>query len=51
MPVEQIGMVGRQAEVMFSPGAEMSGQVDGVDFAPREEKSLSTPFRVPVSLS
>src|SRR3954470_15129216 len=50
-PVEQIGKVGRQDEVMFSPGAEMSGQVDGSAEAPREEESLTTPSRVPVSWS
>jgi hypothetical protein len=49
--VEQIGWVGRQDAVMFSPGAEMSGQVDESFAAPRDEKSLSTPSRVPVSWS
>ena len=36
---------------MFSPGAERSGQVDGSADAPREEYSLTTPSRVPVSWS
>jgi hypothetical protein len=50
-PVEQIGRYTRQDEVMFSPGAERSGQVEGSEAAPREEKSLTVPLRVPVSWS
>src|SRR5687767_316203 len=50
-PVEQIGMVGRQEEVMFSPGADRSGHVEGSDESPREEYSLTTPSRVPLSWS
>ena len=36
-PLEQIDKYGRHDDVTFSPGAEMSGQVDGWALAPREE--------------
>src|SRR5262245_2445817 len=36
---------------MFSPGAEMSGQVEESEAAPREEKSDTEPSRVPVPRS
>jgi hypothetical protein len=36
-PVEQIGRWIRHELVMFSPGAEMSGQVEGSFAVPREE--------------
>src|ERR687886_555980 len=36
---------------MFSPGAEMSGQVLGSAAAPRDEKSDTVPLRVPVPWS
>src|SRR5688500_13666630 len=50
-PVEQIGRYSRQDDVMFSPGAERSGQVAGSVESPREEYSLTVPSRVPVSWS
>src|SRR6266536_1509705 len=50
-PVEQIGRYGRHAEMMFSPGAEMSGHVCGRVRSPREEKSDTAPSRVPVDWS
>ncbi len=36
---------------MVSRGAERSGHVEGSAAAPREENSLTTPSRVPVSRS
>ena len=50
-PVAQIGRYRRQDEVMFSPGAEMSGHVAEFVARPRDEKSDSAPSRVPVSWS
>src|SRR2546429_764393 len=50
-PVEQIGRDSRHAEMMFSPGAEMSGQGCVRLRAPREEESDTVPSRVPVDWS
>ncbi len=47
-PVAQIGRYGRQAEVIRSPGAEMSGQVVASEALPREEKPDSPLSRLPV---